>query len=827
MAVCRTCGVTVTADSRFCPNCGSQIGGEATPGREPRRPSAESIATGEQRLLKTLREATRGEYEIVGEIGRGGMAIVFLANDLALNRRVAIKCMAPALMLMDAGIQERFMREARTAASLSHPHIIPVYAVKASRDLVFFVMKYIEGRSLESVLKEVGPLPIPVVQTILNQAGSALGYAHRKGVVHRDVKPGNIMLEEDGWVVMTDFGIAKVAEAEALTVTGGMVGTPAYMSPEQCQGGTITGAADQYSLGVVAYEMLTGRPPFQSGTMVNLIYDHCHSPPPPILTLRSDCPPELGEAVMRMLEKDPERRFPTIEDAVAAIGLVADTQEVARTQLLTLAQSTTTAKLLDKFRTPVSPTPPGRTASPAPATRGVPAPGAPTPTTPTPEPAPALAQTGARTGRFAWLLLGVPLVAVAAVALYVLGRSTDRSPPLEPAAGQPAAPVARLEVTPLALALRVGEETTLTAIARDASGRPIPAPIVWEALDDTVVMVSADGDVLARSPGQARVLARAGGSSATVVVSVTAPPAPSGPAAPPAGAAPAAQQPRPAVLTLAPQGLHLATGGTGQLRATFRDDRGAPMPGPTPTWRSSDPRIASVDAQGTVTAHLPGTVTVTATAGTQTATASVTVAEAAVSVVEIEPTTATLDVGGSRTFRAIPRDAQGVVLGDRTVLWRSSDPAVAWVSAQGQVNGVAPGTAAITATAEGIQASATVTVTARAPAAAPPTRDPRSEIAAVLEEYRRAIESRDLAELRRVYPALTSSQERAWRSFFESVSSLTARLDVQQLDVDADSARAHVSAVYEFRTNRPETQTTQVTITFRRANGAWRIVSVR
>ena len=152
MPQCPNCNSTVAGDSHFCSFCGSKVQGPS--GR--RRPSTESIAIGEQRLMTALRNATHGEYEIQGEIGRGGMAVVYLAHDLALKRKVAIKVMTPALMLMDAGIQERFKREAQTAASLSHPHIIPVYAVKHADDLVFFVMKYIVGRSLESVIKEVG-----------------------------------------------------------------------------------------------------------------------------------------------------------------------------------------------------------------------------------------------------------------------------------------------------------------------------------------------------------------------------------------------------------------------------------------------------------------------------------------------------------------------------------------------------------------------------------------------------------------------------------------------------------------------------------------------
>ena len=184
--------------------------------------------------LELLRHETLGEYEILAELGRGGMATVYLAHHIALERKVAIKVMAPALM--DEGLAERFRREARTAAALNHPHIIPIYGVYERSSLLYFVMKFVAGQSLDPILRKLGHLPVRVARTILAQAASALGYAHRRSVIHRDVKPANIMLDDEGWVVMTDFGIAKAPSATGLTLTGVTVGTPAYMSPEQCLG---------------------------------------------------------------------------------------------------------------------------------------------------------------------------------------------------------------------------------------------------------------------------------------------------------------------------------------------------------------------------------------------------------------------------------------------------------------------------------------------------------------------------------------------------------------------------------------------------------------
>jgi serine/threonine-protein kinase len=307
-------------------------------------------------LLDTLRHAALGEYEILAELGRGGMATVYLAHDLALDRKVAIKVLAPALLLMGEGMVERFKREARTAAALSHPYIIPIYAVKESERILYFVMKYVQGRPLDLIIRDVGSLPIPVVQTILAQVGDALGYAHRHGVVHRDIKSANIMLEEEGWAVVTDFGIAKVLQAEGLTMTGVTVGTPTYMSPEQCGNSVVTGASDQYSLGVVAYELLTGRVPFRAESTMSVMYAHFNERPRAVTELRPDCPPNLAAAVMRMLEKDPSERWPSLEDVVAVCGRPSlRHDDPIRSEMITLARAGARSSSLAGIKTPTSP----------------------------------------------------------------------------------------------------------------------------------------------------------------------------------------------------------------------------------------------------------------------------------------------------------------------------------------------------------------------------------------------------------------------------------------------------------------------------------------
>ena len=354
-AFCARCGTNLGPGALFCPRCGTSIPvarGDAVQTIPIGPPPADARAT----MTDALRQATLGEYEILAELGHGGMATVYLAHDIALDRKVAIKVLAPALLLMGEGMVERFKREARTAAALSHPHIIPIFAVKQSEHIMYFVMKHVQGRPLDAVVHDVGRLPIPMVQTILAQVGDALGYAHRHGVIHRDIKSANIMIDEDGSAVVTDFGIAKVQEAQGLTVTGVTVGTPAYMSPEQCATCEVSGASDQYSLGVVAYEMLTGRLPFQSASSMSVMYAHFNERPADLARLRPDCPSNLAAAVMQMLEKEPEDRWPTMDDVVAVCGRPSlRHDDPVRSEMITLAKAGGQSELVAALNAPTSP----------------------------------------------------------------------------------------------------------------------------------------------------------------------------------------------------------------------------------------------------------------------------------------------------------------------------------------------------------------------------------------------------------------------------------------------------------------------------------------
>ena len=262
-------------------------------------------------------------YDIEDEIGRGGMSVVYRARDLRLNRPVAIKVLPPELAY-DPAIRTRFTREAQTAAQLSHAHIVPIYDVGERDGIAYFVMAVITGGSLAALLAREPRQPIDEVRRLLREIADGLAYAHQRGVVHRDIKPDNILLDgESGRAMVTDFGIARAMEAGArLTATGIAVGTPTYMSPEQAVGErAIDGRSDIYSLGVVAYQMLTGRVPFNGGNSMALLLKHVTERPRPIAELRPETPRALREVIERALTKDPEDRWPTaatLRDALAS-----------------------------------------------------------------------------------------------------------------------------------------------------------------------------------------------------------------------------------------------------------------------------------------------------------------------------------------------------------------------------------------------------------------------------------------------------------------------------------------------------------------------------
>ncbi|MGQ9927812.1 MAG: protein kinase domain-containing protein [Chloroflexaceae bacterium] len=433
-----------------------------------------------------------GRYEIRAELGRGGMARVYRGVDTQLQRPVAIKILAAQLSL-DPEYIRRFEREATTAANLRHPAIVTIYDVGEEEGLHYIAMEYVAGRSLNAMLEERTILGLGYAVSLLDPVARALDYAHALGAVHRDVKPHNILIDHDGRVLLTDFGIAQTpdSDGERLTRTGLFMGTPEYISPEQAEARRVDGRSDLYALAVVAYEIITGRVPF-SGTAPQLIVAHAQLPPPPPSSLLPHLPQELDAVLTKALAKRPEERFASGLELVEALRAVATRYGMplaTREQLAALADPVgiTPRPLIPQ----AIPAPPPRSRpSDAPAPSPVAAPRAApvaiggAPTTPAPRPpavlpAPRppttdwLSRTG-ESGRtrqagdgstLPLLLLGVLLVMVTAAFIFIVARSMARvTPP------QPAIPTPGLRMpSPL-------PATGAPATPRDPEGTALPLP---------------------------------------------------------------------------------------------------------------------------------------------------------------------------------------------------------------------------------------------------------------------------------------------------------------------------------------------------------------
>ena len=305
---CAHCGHKLEDSWTACPLCGARVGG----GHDPR-----GVATGDVSETTLIKDTLAAEYEILEELGRGGMAIVFRAREKALDREVAVKVL-PFSLAFDSEFVERFQREARTAAQLEHPNIIPIYRVGRTGQVIFFVMKLLRGGSLSGILEGGGRMPPSEIRRVLVESGRALNYAAGKGIVHRDIKPDNIMFDEHGACVITDFGIAKAASGQRLTSTGMSIGTPHYMSPEQARAQETDGRSDIYSLGIVAYQALVGAVPYDGEDSFSIGYKHIMEPiPEPTLNTADER--RLWLVIKRMIAKDPADRFQTGEDLVEEI----------------------------------------------------------------------------------------------------------------------------------------------------------------------------------------------------------------------------------------------------------------------------------------------------------------------------------------------------------------------------------------------------------------------------------------------------------------------------------------------------------------------------
>ena len=306
---CSRCGTQNKDTAKFCDSCGLDLTATTPTGVRAEAPDIAEI--------DMVRQELKEEYEILEELGRGGMAIVFKAKEKQLEREVAIKVL-PFSLAFDKEFVERFQREARTSARLEHPNIIPIYRVGKSGRIIYFVMKFLRGKPLSNILATRGSLPPAEIKKILAEVGRALAYAHKKEIVHRDIKPDNIMFDEHGHAVVTDFGIAKAASGGKLTGTGMSIGTPHYMSPEQAKAQPLDGRSDIYSLGVVAYQCLTGGVPFDGEDSFSIGYKHIMEeiPTPP---LENPEKRQLFEIVRKMMAKTPAQRFQNADELVSVL----------------------------------------------------------------------------------------------------------------------------------------------------------------------------------------------------------------------------------------------------------------------------------------------------------------------------------------------------------------------------------------------------------------------------------------------------------------------------------------------------------------------------
>jgi serine/threonine-protein kinase len=281
-------------------------------------------ATAVDALFLSFQSALAGRYSLERELGRGGMGVVYLAREVRLDRPVAIKLLPPELAAVGA-LRDRFLREARTAARLSHPYIVPIHSVDEIDGFVFYVMAYVDGETLAQRVAERGPLAPPEATRVLREVAWALAYAHAQGIVHRDIKPANILLERGTERAMvTDFGIARLAHASGETGVGELLGTPEYMSPEQASGESVDGRSDLYSLGVVGFFALTGRLPFSAPTTHGVLVQHITKAAPPVSSLARGIPAALARTIDRCLEKSPGARYPTGEALAEALAPSTD-----------------------------------------------------------------------------------------------------------------------------------------------------------------------------------------------------------------------------------------------------------------------------------------------------------------------------------------------------------------------------------------------------------------------------------------------------------------------------------------------------------------------
>ena len=492
MIDCARCHTSLPDASRFCSSCGFDVTGGGV--------DATTNAQIEN-LMGRLQRVLEGKYELRRMLGRGGMGAVFLAHDLTLEREVAIKVLPPDIS-QDPQVVRRFHQEAKTAAKLDHQNIIPIYRVESEAGLNYFVMKYIAGTSLEDVLERQEPLAADYIQRVLWEAACALGHAHQRGVVHRDVKPANIMFDHDGRVMLTDFGISKALQAASgFTGTGMIIGTPHYMAPEQAKGAPVDGRADQYSLAVVGHRLIARQLPFTGDSVHTILYKHIYEEPP--AAERSDVPEFMTAAIRRGLAKEPEHRFATMEEFATAVWpqQPVPAPGAGTTPTRPRARVLTSDALTEMTSAPTTPLPAAGRAGRRPV--------APQPAPPAP---PALPPSAAPPRRSVTGIV-VAVLVVGIVGAYVVW--TTRGADADPSVSIPAStdvPVANVvQIAPNDVMLQVGERTGLSATVFDQEGRlMVGARVRWTSRDERVAKVDAAGRVAALAAGMTTVTARSG-----------------------------------------------------------------------------------------------------------------------------------------------------------------------------------------------------------------------------------------------------------------------------------------------------------------------------
>ena len=682
-------------------------------------------------LLERLRMATAGTYDIAGVLGRGGMAVVFVGEDMRLRRTVAIKVMEPHLGALP-GMAERFLEEARTLAHLQHPNIITVHDVQQAKGLSFFVMALIEGGGVDQLCRRDEPFPIDEARWILLQASSALAYAHSERIIHRDVKPANILVNIKGDAVLTDFGIAKVSDGGGLTKSGTQIGTPVYMSPEQFSEIPIGPASDQYALGVTAYEMLTGKPPF-TGDLYTIIAAHGVKPPVPIRQLRPDCPAYLANAVMRMLEKRPDDRWPSLDDLREVFGAnMPSNGGDARKQLATIAREMHRARREDvKALTAEAPQSPVPTNSNRQITKARTVNHSVTVWPPAAtiyvggtldlrasvttdagdtltdavvvwsSSHPEFVEVDA-TGRLRGIAHGTSII-----------RATVDGVSAEANITSDLAPVARLAVSQRELTLLVGDIVRPTVSAIDVTGATrTDVSLAWISRGPTVAHLDAPGIVRALNPGLAVIEVSFGNVRQTIEITVVRRPV--------------------TKLQIRPVKLFVELGATLPLVADAFDDRGDAVKVTQLKWRSSAPSIIHVDSAGKALAIGEGSARITAEVDEITDAIELTAIESPVASLTFAMATAVLEVGDEEVLQLIVTDTTG---GRRSMdgvrIWSGAPDILALDMTRMVVTALSPGTATLqasTVSADGsLGPSTAASVTVQEPAIARLITD-RSEL---------------------------------------------------------------------------------------------------